>query len=127
MSHFLAGLLAGIILASALTVYVLVRGNHLVTFFKSLDQNVAHISDRGLFVAILMVFWAVSLVFGIMAGLVYDWLPEPSYFPGLAVGSALALNLIAVVSRTPLTQDKIVWNIAVGGFLGILIPFFSSM
>jgi len=76
MNHLSAGLLAGIPLALVFIVYMGVRGKNLVIFFKGLDGTGADIPDRGWFVVILIAFLAASFLFGIVAGLVYGWLPD---------------------------------------------------
>ena len=39
----------------------------------------------------------------------------------------MEISVLAVVSRTPLIADNIVWNFAVGGVLGVLVPLIASM
>ena len=42
--------------------------------------------------------------------------------------AAILLSVLAMASKTPLTItiDKIVWNFAVGGMLGLLVPLIAS-
>lgn len=127
MNKILAGLLAGIPLASVFVLYMLVRGKALVSFFKDQDESFARISGNVLFMIILGCFVGAAFLFGMLAGLVYSWLGAPVYFTAMGLCSALVLSVLAVVSKTPLSLDKIVWNLAVGGLLGLLVPLFSQL
>jgi hypothetical protein len=63
-----------------------------------------------------------SLLFGALAGVIYTLIGDPLRFTLLALGAALLFSLLAVLSKTPLTGDKIFWNLAVGLVLGLLVP-----
>jgi uncharacterized membrane protein len=118
----LSGFIAGFVLGIVLGIYVQVRKNKLVMFFKDQDESIARMSDRTLFVIILGCFISAALLFGVLAGLVYAWLGVTSIYVMVAIGAALLLSLLAVVSRTQLVGDKIFWNFAVGGVLGLIVP-----
>ena len=122
-----AGLLAGVVLALFFVVYVLVRRQALVVSFKGMDDSIAQVPDRALSAIILASFVGASLLFGALAGLVYGWVASGGAFAAIALGLAGIFSILAVVSRTPLVADKIVWNFAVGGVLGVLVPLFVSM
>ena len=122
IDYVLSGFIAGSILGIVLGIYVVVREDKLVMFFKDQDDSIAKMSDRALFVIILGCFLSAALLFGVLAGLVYAWLGVTSIYVMVAIGAAVLLSLLAVVSRTPLVGDKIFWNFAVGGVLGLMVP-----
>ena len=59
-----AGLLAGDILAVVLGIYLLIRGQGLVTSFKELDETFGRMSDRTLYFLLMWMFVLIALVFG---------------------------------------------------------------
>ena len=124
--HILAGLLAGLPLAALFLIYVLARWRALVSFFKGLDENIARIADNGLFAIILICFVGAAFLFGAISGMVYGLVGSRGTFMALAFGAAVVFSILAVVSKTPLIADKIVWNLAVGGVLGLLVPLLSA-
>ena len=127
MSYFMAGLLTGGVLVFVFILYDLIRGKTLANFFKGQDESFAHLSDSVLCAIILAGFIGAAILFGIAGGLVFGLLGAPSYFTLIALGVATLLSGLAIVSKTPLTVDKIVWNFAVGGLLGVLVPAFYAL
>ncbi len=122
ISYVLAGFVAGFILTIVLGIYVLFRRDMLVAFFKGQEESIARLSDRTLFLVILGCFISAAFLFGVLAGLVYGWLGARNIYVMVVTGLAVLLSLLAVVSRTPLLGDKIFWNFAVGGVLGLMVP-----
>lgn len=120
-----AGLISAIPLAIVLVVYVLIRGKALVTFFQDQDASIARIPEKMLFWIILAGFIGAAFLFGTLAGLVYGKLGAPRY-QYLALGATVLLSVLAVISRQPLTGDKIAWNLAVGLVLGLLVPLLAG-
>jgi hypothetical protein len=123
----LVGVLAGLPLAGAFIVYFLLRGKTFVALMKSTDTSFASKTDQQVFVMFLASFAFGALFLGAIAGLVYSWVGSPNSFLGLAVGLAVLMSILAVVTRTPMTVDKIFMNFAVAGVLGYLIPLFSAV
>jgi hypothetical protein len=124
-SPLLAGLVAAVPLAIILALYTLARGRALAAFFQGQDESMAKVSESSLFWIILAGFIGMAFVFGALSGLVYGWLGMPR-FQYLAIGAVLLFSLLAVVSRQPLPVDKIIWNLAVGGVLGMLVPVLAG-
>lgn len=122
-SPLLAGLISAIPLAIVLIVYTLVRGRALAAFFLGQGDS-PRLSAGTLFWILLGGFAGMAIVFGALAGLVYGWLGMPR-FQYLAFGAAALFSLLAVISRQPLPVDKIIWNLAVGGILGVLVPLLA--
>lgn len=117
-----SGLIAGFILGIVLGIYVLVRRAKLVAFFKDQDESIARITNRTLLLIILVCFVSAAFLFGLVAGIVYGWLGATSTYRMVALGLAILLSFLAVISRTPLLGDKIFWNFAVSGVLGVMVP-----
>jgi hypothetical protein len=126
MSNLLAGFIAGIPLAVILAIYALVRGKTLVEFFKSTDEDLAKLGDRAFYLIILGMFVLMGLIFGTVSGLVYGWVSTTTIFRAIAFGVAAVFTLAALISKTPLAADKIFWNLAVGGVLGVLMPMLAG-
>jgi len=126
MSNLLAGFIAGIPLAVILVGYALMRGKALVEFFKSTDEDLAKLSDRAFYLIILGMFVLMGLIFGTLSGLVYGWVSTTILFRAIAFGAAAVFTLAALISQTPLAADKIFWNLAVGGVLGVLVPILAG-
>ena len=126
MSNLLAGFIAGIPLAVILVIYALVRGKALVEFFKSTDEDLAKLGDRTFYLIILGMFVLMGLIFGTVSGLVYGWVSTTTIFRAIAFGAAAVFTLAALISKTPLAADKIFWNLAVGGVLGVLMPMLAG-
>ncbi len=120
-----AGLISAIPLAIVLVVYVLIRGKTLATFFQDQDASIARIPEKMLFWIILAGFIGAAFLFGTLAGLVYGQLGAPRY-QYLALGATVLLSVLAVISRQPLTGDKIAWNLAIGLVLGLLVPLLAG-
>jgi hypothetical protein len=123
MTPILAGLTAAIPLAILLMLYFLLRGRALAAFFHTIDGKEARISRRAMFWLVFALLIIMALGFGPVSGLVFGWFGLP-VFRYLAFGIALVLSLLAIITRTPLSADKVFMNLAVGGILGILVPIF---
>lgn len=122
-SPLVAGLISAIPLAIVLVIYVLVRGKALALFFLGQADGV-RLSANALFWLMLGGFVAMAFGFGALSGLVYGWLGMPRY-QYLALGATLLFSLLAVISKQPLPGDKIAWNLAIGGILGVLVPLLA--
>jgi uncharacterized membrane protein YjgN (DUF898 family) len=126
-SNLVAGLLAGSVLAVVFFLYMILRGRVLVASLRGLDEKIAGLSDKTIFSVILASFVGAALLFGVLAGIVYSLLGSTIRFDFIAFGAAGLLSFLALVSKTPLTGDKILWNFAVGSVLGIFVPLFSGL
>ena len=120
-----SGFLAGIVLGFIFSVYVLVRWQTLKGFFSAQDEAIENLGERRLLYVLMHGFGGASLLLGLIAGLVFNWLGAPVFYY-LAFGGALLLSALALISRTELAADKIFWNVAVGGILGLLVPLIAS-
>ncbi len=121
----LAGLIAGIPLALVFILYILVRGRQLAAFFRTQGDGMERIPERTLFLLLLAGFIGMAFAFGAAAGLVYGWLGMPR-FAYVAAGATILFSILALISRQPLPADKIIWNLAVGGVLGALVPWLAK-
>lgn len=125
MNAYTAGLLSGIALALVFAVYIFLRKRTLIRGFKDADASIENIADQTLFFLLLGAFGTASVLMGVAGGLAYALLGLPVYYY-VAFGAAVALSLVAVLTRTPMTWDKVFWNIAAGGVLGLLIPLLAA-
>ena len=120
-SPFVAGLISAIPLAFILIIYALVRGKALAAFFQQQGESIAKVPTNTLFWIILAGFIGMAFLFGALSGLVYGWLGMPRY-QYVAFGATALFSLLAVIGKQPLPGDKIIWNLAVGINLGVLVP-----
>jgi hypothetical protein len=120
-----AGLISALPLAVIFGIYLLLRGKPLVVFFQAQDASIARIPEQTLFWVILTGFIGAAFLFGAIAGFIHAQLGMPRY-QLLAFGATIIFCILAVISRQPLTGDKIAWNLAVGLVLGTLVPLLSG-
>ncbi len=125
-NKFLAGLLAGVILALVFVLYYLVRGRVFVAMLKGNSPEMAGMSDKAMYFMFLGAFAFMAILFGVAASVVYRFVGAPVKFLGLALGLAVVASILAIVSRTPMPVDKIFMNFAVGGILGWLVPLLAG-
>jgi hypothetical protein len=123
----IAGLLAGLALALVFVVYLFFRGRALVAFFQGLDESMARVPARMVFLLILGGFAGAALLLGMLSAVVFGMVGSATRFVMIALGAAVLFSVLAMISKTPLTTDKIVWNFAVGGVLGVCVPLFSGI
>lgn len=124
MEPVTAGLAAALPLAAVLGIYALVRGKTLAAFFGKESAVIAKAPQTQVFMVIVACFVAMAFIFGALAGLVFSWLHLPVYYY-VAFGATLLFSLLAFISKQPLRGDKIVWNLAVGIILGVLVPLLA--
>jgi hypothetical protein len=121
-NKFLAGLLAGLLLAGVFVTYYLIRGRAFVTTLKASSPDMANMSDNALYFMFLGGFVFGALVLGFLSVFVYGFFGAADKFRLLAGGLAVLASILAINSRTPMPVDKIFLNFAVAGVLGGLIP-----
>jgi hypothetical protein len=121
MSPALTGFTIGIPLSLILGVYAIQRGKALTSFFQESDERLAKIPEKVIYYIIIICSVGAAFLFGAIAGQVYSLVGIPTYYY-LAFGSAFLLSLLAWLIKTPLKGDKILWNIAISSWLGLLVP-----
>lgn len=124
--NVLAGLLAGVVLAVILVAYFLVRGQGLVASFRELDESFASMSDKTLYILLLSMFMLMALVFGVFAGIVYNLWGSNMIYKSIAFGLVVLFSILAVAIKTPMMVNKVIWNLAIGLVLGIMVPVLAS-
>ena len=117
----LAGLLAGGLLALVLVGYLLVRGGAFVAVLQE-EGEMERIPAKTLFWVCLGGFIGAALFWGMIAGIIYGWIDSSQLFIALAFVLAILASVLAFVTRTPMTYDKVFMNFAVACVLGITIP-----
>lgn len=125
MNPIYAGLVAAVPLAVFFTIYLRLRGSMLAAFLQEQDERIAGLPEITLRFLVDFGFVGAAFLFGALAGLVYSWLGMPA-FRYAALGAAALFSLLALVSKTPLPLDKIIWNIAVAVVMGFLVPFLAA-
>jgi hypothetical protein len=121
MKPIIAGLVAAIPVAVFFALYVTVRGKALIAVLQEQEESIAKMTEKTLRILTYIVFIDAALLFGVLSGVVYGWLGMPT-FRYVALCAATLLSLLALVSKTPLVLDKVIWNVAVGVGFGILVP-----
>lgn len=127
MRTIAVGLLAALPLAGVFLLYLLVRGDAFVAMLGADSGEMAAVSNTTLKLMVGTGFVMASLLFGVMASVMYRWLGSPLPFAALALGAAVALSLLAVISKTPMPADKVAMNLAVALVLGALVPMLSRV
>ena len=122
-NRLIAGLVAGLPISALCTLYTLLRKEHVVTQFKAIDASLAQFSNGTFLLMLLTGFAFVGPMLGILAGLAYQWIPSASLFLSLALGLAVLFSLIALISHTSFTFEKIVLNFAVSLSFGFGLPW----
>jgi MFS family permease len=126
MSHLLAGLISGIPLALIFGIHTLLRRDPLIRLFQDTEEGSEQMDEQTLFILLLGGFMLTALFLGLISGLVLDRVGSTFTFRVIAFSAAGLFSVLAVISRTPLTGDKIIWNLAVGLILGWLVPLFAA-
>jgi hypothetical protein len=121
-NRFLAGVLVGLPLSALCVFYTLLRRQYLVSGFKAMDATLSNLSDNTMWFMMLGAMAFVGPMLGIMAGLVYGWVPSDSFFLAVALGLGALFTVGALVSRTPFTLEKVVLNVAVAVVFGLFLP-----
>ncbi|MBE0690636.1 MAG: hypothetical protein IH587_11005 [Anaerolineae bacterium] len=124
-SKALSGLVASTPLAVILALYATLRGKELSARLTSTDAFATLSNEQA--TAVIAVGMVVgSLLLGVAAGLVYGRVESRQLFPVVALGLALLLSLVAVLTQTTLLPDKILGNFATAFVLGCFIPLLAA-
>jgi len=101
-NRFVAGAVAGVAVSAIGLAYALVRKDRMVAMFMQPDGEGAGMSAQA---ATWMLFGSMLFMgpcLGLLAALVYAWLPSRTAYLGLALGVATLMSIGAIVSRTPM-------------------------
>jgi hypothetical protein len=120
-NRVLVGIIAGIPISLLCLAYVALRRDTVVALFAGGDGSDA-LSPTAASALAFGTAAAIGPGLGLLAALVYAWLPSEGAFVALALGVATLLSVLAVASRTPLMAEKIVLNYVVALMLGVLAP-----
>jgi uncharacterized membrane protein YoaK (UPF0700 family) len=101
---------------------MLVKGHDLVHLVKSSNTDPNTKTDQQWYYVMLVSLALIPFVFGAVAELTYGWIGKPMNYLILAVGIAVFLSILAVISKTPMLFIKIVMNFLVALDFGVLIP-----
>jgi len=123
MSRFAAGLVAAVPLSVLGIIYVLIRGRALVEMVMADDPDTLTEGQWKLIFGITLAM--APFAFGLLSALVYGAIGSSQTFMGIAAGAAVLASVLAILTRTPMTWDKVGMNAAVGLVFGLLIPVLS--
>ena len=122
VNRFVVGAVAGLAISAVGLVYALVRRDQMVAMFMQPDQEGAGMPAQA---ATWLLFGSMLFMgpfLGLLAALVYGWLPARMAYLGLALGLATLMSIGAIASRTPMMGAKIVLNYLVALTFGLLLP-----
>jgi hypothetical protein len=120
-NRILAGIVAGIPISLLCLAYVALRRDHVVALFAG-GEGPEALSPPAASALAFGTAAAIGPALGLLAALVYGWLPSEGAYVALALGLATLLSVVALASRTPLMVEKVVLNCAVALMLGIVAP-----
>lgn len=121
-NRFVVGTLAGLIISAIGLTYAVVRREQMVGLFMQPEPGGEAMSERA---ATWLLFGSMAFIgpfLGVLAALVYGWLPSRTTFLGLALGLATLMSIAALATRTPLLGAKVVLNYVVALVFGVLLP-----
>jgi hypothetical protein len=125
-NRFVAGVVAGLAISAVGLIYSLLRKDQMVGLFMQAGEGEPAMSASA---ASWMLFGSMLFMgpfLGLLAALVYGWLPSPTAYLGLALGLATLLSIGAVASRTPMIGEKIGMNYVVAIVFGVILPRLAS-
>ena len=121
-NRFVVGALAGLIISVVGLIFAVIRKDEMVKLFMQPDGGGAAMSAQA---AAWLLFGAMAFMgpfLGVLAALVYGWLPSRNAYLALALGLATLMSIAAVAGRTPLVGPKVVLNYLVALVFGLLLP-----
>jgi len=121
-NRFILGALAGLIISVVGLLYAVARREQMVALYMQPEPGGEAMSAQA---AKWLLYAAMAFMgpfLGVLAALVYGWLPSRTAFLGLALGLATLMSIGAFVSRTPMAGAKVVLNYLVALVFGILLP-----
>ncbi len=122
INRFVAGVVAGLTISAVGLIYSLVRKDQMVGLFMQGGEGEPGMSASA---ATWMLFGSMLFMgpfLGLLAALVYGWLPSRAAYLGLALGLATVMSIGAMASRTPMMGAKIGMNYIVALVFGLLLP-----
>jgi len=127
VNKIVAGLLAGLPLVAVFGIYFALRGKALVeVIVAESGESLTAVPGNAMLWGMGTSFILVAFVFGIIASLVYGAVGSQVKFLGIALGAAVVLSVLAIISRTPLIGDKVSMHFAVALVLGLAVPWIAG-
>ena len=126
MNTFLAGLLSALPLSALGAAAMLIWGTQFVAALKAGGSDFGSMSDSLMQLLFLATFALSPLLLGLLSAAVYNWVKDPLIFRAVALGLAVLLSVLALVSRTPMPVPKIIANFAVALAIGMLLPLLAK-
>jgi len=117
----LVGIVAGIPISLLCLAYVALRRDTVMALFAEGDGSEA-LPPAAASALAFGTAAAIGPGLGLLAALVYGWLPSETAYTTLALGLATLLSVVALASRTPLMVEKVVLNYVVALVLAVVAP-----
>jgi hypothetical protein len=121
-NRFVVGVVVGLAISAIGLVYALLRKDQMMAMFMQAGEEGAAMSARA---ATWLLFGSMLFMgpfLGVLAALVYGWLPSRTAYLALALGLATLMSIGALVSRTPMMGAKVALNYLVALTFGLLLP-----
>lgn len=120
-NRFVAGVVAGLPVSLLCLGYLAVRRDAVVAMFTDGGGSDALSPQAAASLAVAAAI-AVGPGLGLLAAVVWGWVPEAGTYLAMALILATLFSVAAVVTRTPMAAEKIVLNYAVALMLGFVAP-----
>lgn len=124
MNSMTAGVVAGLVLALSMAAFMFVRGEAFAEIIFA-EANIGNLTARQSTFIMMGMGIVLSLLFGLLAGFVYEKLGSTQTFHFLALGLAVLFTVAAFLVKTPLPWDKTIMNFMTALALGALVPLLS--
>ncbi len=125
MNSFLAGLVSALPLSVLGVTAMMIWGRQLPGALKASGADMS-MSDSQVYLLFLGTFALAPLMFGVLSAVVYNWVKDPMLFRGIALGLAIVMSALALISHTPMAFPKIAANFAVAIAFGLLLPWLAK-
>lgn len=122
VNRFVVGAVAGVAISAIGLLYALVRKDQMVAMFMQADQERLGMSARAATWLLFASMLFMGPFLGVLAALVYGWIPSRTAFLGLALGLATLMSIGAIISRTPMMGATIVPNYIAALTFGLVLP-----
>jgi ABC-type Mn2+/Zn2+ transport system permease subunit len=127
MNPILAGILAAIPLSLLGMFLMLRRGRDLVKVLQADSQEADSLTATQWYWLMYSTLGLAPLLFGILAGIVFNWLDNQFIYLAIALGAAALFTILAWSRQTPLRGEKTVMNWLVALDFGLLLPLLSGI
>ncbi len=126
MNTTVAGLIAALPLSAVGIVYMLLRGQKIITAITANAGEGEAMSNSQWFILLLASLAVMPFVFALASAFIYGRLANPPVFVSVAFGAAVLFSILALATHTPMLIEKIVMNFLVAVAFGLLMPYLAG-